>query len=124
MEFPNVEWTTESGHPASGIRYQVAEVNAWPGDPHFVPGQFARVVQVRNGNVLVAPMRNTTEVYRRYNRYVQAALEYELAKIDTSENMRVVFIDNEGDTTRPIMVTPETMVKIAAILRDAPENQW
>jgi hypothetical protein len=140
MEFPNVEWITESSHPASGLAYQVAEVNAWPGDPHFVPGQFARVV--KDDRTLWGPLRNTAEGYRVYGRFVRAAIEelevtettgkkssrsyaeYELAKLDKSENMRAVFKDNKGGKTRQIMITPETMVKIASILRKAPENQW
>lgn len=139
-EFPNVKWVTESSHPASGLAYQVAEVNSWPGDPHFVPGYYARVL--RGSEILSPPQRNTTEVYRIYSRFVQAAIEdieatvaadamssrsyaeYELAKIDKSEAVRVKFWDSQGGETRKIRVTPATMAKIAAILREAPENQW
>lgn len=138
--FPDVTWVTESSHPASGLAYQVAEVNAWPGDPHFVPGQFARVLW--DSMIMSPPQRNTTEVYRIYNRSMQAAIEnmeaaaaadgmssrsyaeYELTKIDKSRDLRVKFWDSRGGETRKIRVTPATMAKIAAILREAPENQW
>lgn len=50
--------------------------------------------------------------------------EYELCKIDKSRNLKVKFWDAHGGVTRKLKVTPATMAKLAAILREAPENQW
>lgn len=50
--------------------------------------------------------------------------EYELCKIDKSKDLKVKFWDARGGETRKLKVTPETMAKIAAILREAPENRW
>jgi hypothetical protein len=135
MEFPNVEWVTQSGHPASGTRLQFAEVNEWPGDPHFVPGQFARVIDHSNGDEIVfGPTRNDVEATREYQRRVDLFVkanepqrrtyaEYELAKIDKSRTIVVKFRDVDDNSTRWMLVRPDTMAKIAAILREAPENQ-
>jgi hypothetical protein len=135
MEFPNVEWITQSGHPASGTRLQFAEVNAWPGDPDFVPGEFARVIDHNDDDtVIFGPTRNTVEATREYQRRVDQFVkvnerqgdtyaDYELAKIDKSQNVLVKFRDRADGSTRWMVVRPATMAKIAAILRESPENQ-
>lgn len=50
--------------------------------------------------------------------------EYELCKIDKSQDLKVKFWDARGGMTRKLKVTPETMAKLAAILREAPENRY
>lgn len=73
MEFPFALWFTESGHPASGTRLQFADVSEWPGDPHYVPGTWARIT--RDGEIVYGPVRNTVEATREYNRRVDAYLK-------------------------------------------------
>jgi hypothetical protein len=48
--------------------------------------------------------------------------DYELCKIDKSENVRIQFVDHQDASTNWISITPETMARIAAILRTAPET--
>jgi hypothetical protein len=48
--------------------------------------------------------------------------DYELCKIDKSENIRIQLKDHRGVGTNWISITPETMARIAAILRTAPET--
>lgn len=50
--------------------------------------------------------------------------DYELARIDKSRPVKVKFRDADGDITLWMRVSPASMAKIAAILRQAPEGQW
>ena len=51
--------------------------------------------------------------------------EYELAKVNSDSGpLRVKIADAFEGETRWMSVTPETLAKIAEVLRQAPEMQW
>lgn len=54
----------------------------------------------------------------------QTYADYELCKIDKSENVKIKLVDQRGAYTNWISITPETMARIAAVLRTAPETSF
>ena len=62
---PNQDWNTIASHPASGTRYQEAEMTG--------ADTWARVTV--NGCEVVSPSTDTDAVYRQYSGRVQRTIE-------------------------------------------------